>query len=63
MVMKDGQKKAWLEVKDEVWKDRENCELAQKLKYPVYSDEEWFNELDKDDQERIIDLIAAERIL
>ena len=33
------------------------------MKYPVYSDEKWFNELEKDDQERIIDLIAAERIL
>ena len=63
MVMKDGEKKTWLEVKDEVWPDREGCELHAKLKYPVYSDEEWFNELDKDDQERIIDMIAAERIL
>ena len=61
--MKDGVKKSWLEVKDEVWMDREDCELQKTFKYPVYSDLPWFNELGKDDQERIIDLIAAERIL
>ena len=61
--MKDGVKKSWLEVKDEVWSDREASELQEKFKYPVYSDLDWFKELGKDDQERIIDLIAAERIL
>ena len=33
------------------------------LKYPVYTEEEWYTQLDEKDKERVSDLIAAERMI
>ena len=33
------------------------------LKYPVYTEEEWYIQLDEKDKERVTDLIAAERMI
>lgn len=44
-VRKDGKLQRWVDVKDEVWPERESSDLQLQLKYPVYSELDWFQEL------------------
>ena len=41
-VRKDGKLQRWIDVKDEVWPERESSDLQAQLKYPVYSELDWF---------------------
>ena len=53
----------WGEIKDNTWPERGISELHTYLKFPVYTEEEWYLGLSKMDQERVTDLVAAERII
>ena len=58
----------WLDIKDQTWPERQSpwdggSEIQHHLKYPVYTEEDWYIQLDEKDKERVTDLIAAERMI